>query len=406
MGVDRLPQLAQDRARAEDWAGLLELAPRLRADGERWVHMWAPGMAVAARHLKDPRARGFLDEAVEGGFWQPELFGGQLESLFGGDPDWAGVAAAMAANVPPPELELLAWPELSPARPVVLTEIAPDRRDLLLRRLPAPAATSWGTAMDLLRWVSQRWQHSGDSHVAWKDAAHVLERVDAGERFACVEYTIVLSQALNAVGIPARRLRLCLENHHTGWGRAHQVTEAWIDDLGRWVVLDGQNGMYWTSPDGATPLDSAQLWRMCRAGEPPARVESLAGKASADKAALWWGYFHTIHPEGYQVAPPPFAPIFQDSRIMVTDQLLTAPDGLHPGLLEIGIGLAEVDGRTAVRPLTRHPHARGFTLSYDGGPMSRLDIGGAGPIPPGARTLTIATVTDYGPHAPHEIRFG
>ena len=45
------------------------------------------------------------------------------------------------------------------------------------------------------------------------------------------------------IDCPARNLGLFQDNYHVGFGRAHRVSEAWIDDLCRWVVLDGQNGL-------------------------------------------------------------------------------------------------------------------------------------------------------------------
>jgi hypothetical protein len=47
------------------------------------------------------------------------------------------------------------------------------------------------------------------------------------------------------VNIPARRLDLRAKDSHVGFARGHVVTEAWIDDLNRWVVLDRQNGAWW-----------------------------------------------------------------------------------------------------------------------------------------------------------------
>jgi transglutaminase-like putative cysteine protease len=120
-----------------------------------------------------------------------------------------------------------------------LYTIADDRRSALLDRLPSATDSAWDTATRLLEFVHDRWEHSND-HVENPDALNVLDRVDAGDRFACVEYSIVLSQALNAVGIPARRVELFQANYHVGVGRGHVVSEAWIDDLDRWVLLDGQ----------------------------------------------------------------------------------------------------------------------------------------------------------------------
>lgn len=60
----------------------------------------------------------------------------------------------------------------------------------------------------------------------------------------------MLTQALNALQIPARPLSLFKAGYHAGLGTGHAVTEAWIDDLGKWVLLDGQNGAVWRDEDG------------------------------------------------------------------------------------------------------------------------------------------------------------
>jgi len=76
------------------------------------------------------------------------------------------------------------------------------REEILLSRLPDRDSSAWTTARGY-SWVAARWNHAND-HVESRDAVEILDRVETGERFACVEYSAVLSQSLNAVGIPAR----------------------------------------------------------------------------------------------------------------------------------------------------------------------------------------------------------
>jgi hypothetical protein len=242
--------------------------------------------------------------------------------------------------------------------------------------------------------------------VEWPDAVHVLDRVAIGERFACKEYAIVLSQALNAHGIPARSVALLRRNHHAGLGRAHVVTEAWIDDLGTWVVLDGQNGMYWVD-DAARPLGLPELRRRLHAGQPRPDVVSLADKSSAD-ADTWWPYFHAVNPTGVMISPAPYAPMLEATIVQPFEQLRGDPAGTHPDLLELAIGIADVDGRPAIQPVTRHPHAVGFQLSL-GTEQWRLPLTGQPwsilTDTAGEHTVTIATLTGYGPHGLHVLRY-
>jgi hypothetical protein len=261
--LNRLRVAADDVVRACDWSALHALSGQLRRDEAFWPDLWGPWCAVAARHLGDPEARALLDQLVAGGFSQPEWLGDELATAFGGDGDWPEVAARMASNVPPPALELSEWPAITPSAPLTLMRLPANREAALRERIPAPAGTAWETALTLLGWVASRWEH-GNAHVDRDDALECLERVDAGDRFACVEYSLVLSQALNAVGIPARRLGLRQANYHAGIGRGHEVSEAWIDELSRWVVLDGQNGLYWE--DGGAAMDRSPARSSCPGG--------------------------------------------------------------------------------------------------------------------------------------------
>ena len=138
-------------------------------------------------------------------------------------------------------------------------------------RLPRPLPGAQATAEQLLAWVANRWRFSPTTYFGPPDANMILDRVAAGGRFGSVEYAIVLSQALNAVEIPARRLVLYADGYHARQDALHHVTEAWIDDLGKWILLDGRNGATWRDGDG-TPLsfshrDAKSAFRLIRAGE-------------------------------------------------------------------------------------------------------------------------------------------
>jgi hypothetical protein len=404
---------AQDLANRPDWAGMLALEPRLRADVEFWVGIWAPLLAIAAAHERMRDGRRYLDEAVAGGFSQPEMFDGELEQYYAADPDWPAVVAAMAANVSPPRVELLSWPKLSLAHPVRLAAIALDRVDPLRERLPEPASSAWTTAVELTRWVSLAWDHAASAHVDQRDALQVLDRVAAGERFACREYTIVLSQALNVQRIPARSVVLLRPGHHTGFGRGHAVTEAWIDDLGAWVVLDGQNGMYWV--DGDRPLGLPDLVgpaETATSSRSRPNIVNLAGKPVDPDS--WWPYFHTVGPTGVVLTAPPYAPILESTIVIETEQLRTDPAGTHPDLHEVGIGIADVNGRPAVVPVTRHPYAIGFLVT--GLPPGVTELSTGHPrlapeepwpipdLPAGDHTVVISTLTPYGTFGAHPLR--
>ncbi|MEV6284502.1 hypothetical protein [Kribbella sp. NPDC051770] len=371
---------AEQLMRERDDRGLLELVPELRADSEWWAHLWAPGAALAAARVGAAGARELLEEAVAGGFRQPELFDGELERVFG----WAEL------SLPAPELELVDWPEAAAVLPLELYSIAPERLPGLLERLPSPGDSAWGTALGLLEWVHGLWRHAND-HVDAEDALTVLERVEAGERFACVEYSIVLSQALNAVRIPSRRVDLRQDAHHTGVGRGHVVSEAWIDDLDRWVVLDGQNGSYWTDAAG-TPLGVRELQALF---EPPHLIGAGSVEPpSAGQAAAWFSYFASASTTGITWAGPTFAPVFQGSRVIKTPRLVRDSGPAYPRLSALSTGLTGTPQRPVVRFQHHHPYGVGVRLHLDSGPIDTdewpLDL------TPGDHELTVTIRTPYG----------
>jgi hypothetical protein len=90
-------------------------------------------------------------------------------------------------------------------------------------------------------WTHSRWRHNGWNQPEKSDAISILQEAEAGKNFRCVEYGIVLAAVLNSVGIPARILGLRTKDVETRKsGAGHVVTEAYLPDLRKWILLDGQ----------------------------------------------------------------------------------------------------------------------------------------------------------------------
>ncbi|WP_340538307.1 transglutaminase domain-containing protein [Nocardioides sp. GXZ039] len=394
---------AERAARARADADLLALADRLRAgDPEWWPHLWAPAAAIAARRLGDDRAWPLLDEAIALGFRQPMLVEPDLEQAFGADEHWASALARIETDVVA-DVELLDWPDPSPQHHVELDRIGTERLASLRERVPQQeidTASAWRTARNLLRWVNQAWEHAND-HVEEPDALDVLDRVAAGERFACVEYSIVLSQALNAVGIPSRSVQCFQVTHHVGVGRGHVVSEAWIDDLDRWVLLDGQNGAYWCDEVGS-PLGLPDLLERFRAGG-PARMECLGKPLDDDAQSIWWSYFATALTGGVVISEGPFAALFQGTRVVDAGRLERSCDHSHPPLDVVSVGLGGSPDAVCLRLATTHPEVVGFRVvgadwtddvaATDGVGTWTLRRSPAGPM---EQTATVSVLTRYG----------
>jgi Transglutaminase-like superfamily len=357
---------AQDAIATKHYDALLALSPMLRGDAEYWATYFAPECAIAARATGRDDARAFLDEAISGGFTQHELFP-QLETLFSVDPDWDRLVERMRANVPPPALEILDWPSPVPTLPLDLDALPSDRAELLRELLPEPQRSAWATATATLTGVTQRWA-PGTDPIASRDALEVLEAVASGARFSCVEYTVVLSQALNALGIPARSVGLMTADYHFGVGRGHNVTEAWIDDLGRWVLLDGQNGMWWTDSDG-TPLGLVELRRRYADGGAramPATAGRIVSRAEAD---FWWRTFASGTVGGRSTATwrtGAYVPVFEGQDVATCTYLVRDPAAIYPDLSEVSIGISAIGGGTHLLLHTTHPYATGFSVMLDG----------------------------------------
>jgi len=75
-------------------------------------------------------------------------------------------------------------------------------------------------------WVHRRWQHHSTNRPQRMDALSILANAERGERFRCVEYSIVLAQVYRAMGYCARLIRL------QGKG-AHVATEVYAPTLGK-----------------------------------------------------------------------------------------------------------------------------------------------------------------------------
>lgn len=403
-------ELAELRLRAEevdrshDHPTLLALADRLRAeDSQMWPHLWAPQCAMAARRLGDDRVWPLLDEAIAKGFTQPELFDGELDAAFDGDPAWANAVERME-HCPPPDLELVEWPDPAPQPTVRLDRLAPARERELLGRIPEDVrrAGAWPTAVAALVWARRSWEHAND-HVEVADAIDVLDRVAEGRRFACVEYSIVLSQALNALGLPARRVGLLQRPHHAGVGRGHVVSEAWIDDLGRWVLLDGQNGAYWVGGDGQ-PLGVADLVALYR-DRGTARMECLAEAVEPSVQAFWFTYFATVQPTGLGIPDGAFAPSFQGVSVPRVAHLTRRLDNAYPDLDVVTVGTTGDLDAPLLTLATPHPFATGFRISGDGWVE---DVEDSWPIrrdTAGEHTAAVALRTTYGVGRSHSLRW-
>jgi hypothetical protein len=93
----------------------------------------------------------------------------------------------------------------------------------------------------MLNWVRHRWEHNGWHDAKTNNACTILDRAEKGEHFRCVEYGVVLKNALLAVGLPARQLGLMSRDVEvTRMGAGHVLSEVWLQDKQKWAMVDAQ----------------------------------------------------------------------------------------------------------------------------------------------------------------------
>lgn len=392
---------ADSAMQARDYQSLWDLRDRLR-ETDLWSGGYGPVCAIAGWYVDQAAADTLLDELIDDGFHQPEIFTEEFAHTFATEAGWSDRLRRMKANVPPPPIELLDWPDYPPTLEPVLDRLEPEREAELATRLPDGGESAWHRAVALLDWVTTRWVHA-NAHVERRDAVELLDRVDAGEQFACVEYTIVLSQALNAAGLPARSLNLLMRDHHAGASRGHVVSEAWIDDLEKWVLLDGQNGAWWGDPEPLGVLELMQ--RYAEGSRPP--MHSHHHDLDDAQQDLWFSYFANAKTTGLAWTDNSFVPIFQTHNVVETERLVHDQHQVAPSLARIATAVADADGPALCFTPT-HPYATGVEVCGDGGSTpTRVEGGGMfslSGLPVGTHDYQVATVTPYATLSPSPLR--
>lgn len=391
---------ANDLSRAHDWPAMHELAADLRRDELMWPELWGPCCAIAAREVGDPNARALLEEVIAAGFHQPELFADTLEPAFGADPDWPELLERMRSNQPSAPITITDWPTITPSAPLGLFRLGEEREPFLRELVPQPQSSAWETAKEVLGWVSRRWKHA-DAHMEVDDAVLCLQRVDAGARFACVEYSLVLAQALNALGVPARKVSLLQAAYHAGLGRGHVICEAWIDELGTWVALDAQNGLFWTDSAG-TALGVNELCTLQREGAPTPTAVFCTGKdLDQSKLDFWFTYFAHSNSTAGALVDGTYVPIFQRSHPATAVRLNREASRLYPDLSEVDTAVClSPEGTLALQFTAAHPFATGFAVD-------KVHCDALWPIDstPGQHEITVQTTTRYGLLGPYRVSY-
>ncbi len=134
------------------------------------------------------------------------------------------------------------------------------RKAFGLDKIIEGASTDLERVRRVCRSVHGLWRHSGNGHPRATDPVGILEEARKGGRFSCVEYAAVVSQCLNAIGIPAREVSLLARDAETILiGAGHMVAEAYLKDEKAWVLVDAQEDVVPTLNN--TPLNAVEFQR-------------------------------------------------------------------------------------------------------------------------------------------------
>ncbi len=104
-------------------------------------------------------------------------------------------------------------------------------------------AMTSGASSDLERsallsgWVNSLWEHDPDSAASRQDPLTILWEAEEGKQFRGIEYSVVLSGALQSIAIPTRFINMHgrdIENTT----ESHVAVEAYMRDMQRWILID------------------------------------------------------------------------------------------------------------------------------------------------------------------------
>lgn len=323
-------------------------------------------------------------------------------------PDPEPLLAAARANAAKLAIvSLVRWdnPDLDPTpegqRPQSQLQELRSRYDL--DAVAAPGRTELERQLRLLDWVHHRWRHDGLDEPTQRDALSILREVEQGKRFRCVEYSRVLEEVLQAMGYPARSVGLRRQNCSFGTGKGHVVSEAWNNELGQWVLLDGQNNSYWEAH--GKPLSAAGV-RAAQAAGTPLKMVCQPSRWAKVSQSDWDVYFSHLTYAGVTFVAPTekLELLFQGSpdRRRQTSDART----VYPSLGRVHADVELTADKRSLQVVLRHnaPWFSHYELTVDGQPPQRLDQASwLWPLQSGRNRLQVQAVNERGVPGPATV---
>ena len=142
------------------------------------------------------------------------------------------------------------------------------------------AANDTEKALRMVNWVHKQWKHNGANEPSSPDALTILSEAKDGKQFRCVEYGIVTTAALNAIGLPARTMGLKMKDVETvESGAGHVLLEVFLPDMHKWVMLDAQFDVMPVLKN--VPLNAVEFQNAIANNYEDLEIRSLSGTSKA-----------------------------------------------------------------------------------------------------------------------------
>ena len=132
-----------------------------------------------------------------------------------------------------------------------------------LEDVVAGCETEFEGFLALKRWVRSQWDHGlWYNRPEVDDGLGILDAVSRGERFFCGSYARVFVDSATALGWPARRVAIAIEDcesprDYNIWNVGHAVAEVWSNEHKKWVMMDPDINVHYER-DG-TPLNALEI---------------------------------------------------------------------------------------------------------------------------------------------------
>ncbi len=147
------------------------------------------------------------------------------------------------------------FPMEDPQHPV-LQEL---RQKYELDEVVKGAISQLDTLKALSSWVAAQWDWyllPPEREINSWNTLEILDRGEDGQQCGgyCLHYAVSFMQAAQSFGFPAR----VVNANYSVWS-GHEMTEVWVPELGKWILMDANFDLIFTNAESGEPLNSLDL---------------------------------------------------------------------------------------------------------------------------------------------------